>query len=125
MPKCINCGKEFKIKFRSNEKYCSTECCQEFYRNKNKEQRFCLICGKELPARRRSYCSDECRRKGIIAFSMEKHKEEYKKPKAEVVEKPRRKRGRPKKGQRLQDINALARAEGLTYGQYCAKYGIY
>lgn len=123
MPKCINCGKEFKIKFRSNEKYCSVECGQQFYRNKNKEQRFCIVCGKELPPRRRSYCSDECRHKGIIAWQMEQHKEEYKKPKAE--EKPKRKRGRPKKMPSLSDINALARAEGLTYGQYCAKHMLY
>lgn len=125
MPKCINCGKEFKIKFRSNEKYCSTECGQQFYKNKNKEQRFCLVCGKELPPRRRSYCSDECRYKGKIAYQIYRNNELYKKPKAEAEEKPKRKRGRPKKMPSLSDINALAREEGLTYGQYCAKYGLY
>ena len=123
MPKCINCGKNFKIKFRSNEKYCSVECGQQYYRNTHKEPRYCVICGKELTGRQRSYCSEECLKRSKVLFAMEAHKEEYKKPEAEV--KPKKKRGKLKKGQRLQDINALARAEGLTYGQYCAKYMLY
>ncbi len=121
---CKYCGKEMKTPFGRRKVFCSNECRIAFYDKKKKGERFCLICGKELPPRRRSYCSDECRRKGIMAWQMEQHKEEYKKPKADVVEKPK-KRGRPKKGQRIQDINALARAEGLTYGQYCAKHMLY
>lgn len=124
MPICINCGDHFKIKFRSNEKYCSKKCSQQYYRSNNKEPRICVICGKELPPRRVSYCSDECRRKGQISWLANRHKEEYKKPEAETKPK-KKKRTKLKKGERLQDINALARAEGLTYGQYCAKHGLY
>lgn len=123
MPICINCGEHFKIKFRSNEKYCSKKCSTEFYRNTHKEKKYCVVCGKELTGRRVSYCSDECRYQNQLTIQRERNKEEYKSYKTE--EKPKKKRGRPKKGQKLQDINALARAEGLTYGQYCAKHMLY
>ena len=125
MPICINCGEHFKIKFRSNEKYCSPECCRQFYKNKNKEKKFCLICGKELSGRQRAYCSPECTYQSKINYWKDRNKDEYKKPKAEVKEEPKRKRGRPKKVPTINDINALAKAEGLTYGQYCAKHGLY
>lgn len=117
---CRQCGKEIKITFGRRKVFCSDECSKAFYR---KGEQHCVVCGEVLSGRRRSYCSDECRYKGKIAFQREKNKEEYKKPKAE--ERPKRKRGRPKKKPSLADINARARTEGLTYGQYCAKYGLY
>lgn len=122
--KCKHCGEEIKIAFGRRKVFCSNECRIAFY-DKDKEEKFCVICGKKLSGRQRAYCSDECRQKGKIAYQTKRNNEEYKKPKAEVEEKPKRKRGRPKKKPTIADINAKARAEGLNYGQYCAKHGLY
>lgn len=133
--KCLNCGKDFKFTFRaSSRKYCSRECCIS-YNNKMtrekakrhgvKKETHCVICGKELTGRQRAYCSPGCSYQSKINYLKDRNKDEYKKPKAEVKEEPKRKRGRPKKVPTINDINALAKAEGLTYGQYCAKHGLY
>ena len=126
MPKCLNCGNEFKYRFRSTEKFCSTVCCHNYHRKKRKasDNKNCLVCGKELSGRQTKYCSDECRYKAQIERQRSLNYQEYKKPKADVVEAPKKKRGRPKKKLSIADINKLARAEGLNYGQYVAKYGL-
>lgn len=67
----------------------------------------CEQCGQSFPASRRSvkYCSDECRKRK----NLENSKSTYEKKKKEM------------KKDRISEINALARAEGLTYGQYVAR----
>ena len=71
----------------------------------------------------KAYCSAECRRKAKTKYENEYHKDQYKKPKAEVREAPK-KRGSPKKRLSIADINKLAKEKGLNYGQYVAKYGL-
>lgn len=62
----------------------------------------CVICGAEMFAiKQQKYCCDECRRVGI--------KENQQKRKAKE----------------LCDIAKAAKAEGLSYGQYCLKHGLY
>jgi predicted nucleic acid-binding Zn ribbon protein len=120
--KCKYCGKDIPVNFKYRV-YCSRECSSAFYNRKGKQNTECIICGKPLPPLRRSYCSDECARRSKICREEEYNKEQYKKPKAEEQKKPK-KRGRPKKNSTLAGINELARAEGLSYGQYVGKYGL-
>ena len=102
--KCRNCEKEF-VRERNCQKYCSVQCRDEYYVKKrhnltNKYE--CKWCGKTfISDRKKKYCSAECRNK---------------------AQHPRKS---PKKVKlSLAAINALARAEGLNYGQYVAKYGL-
>lgn len=122
MKKCKCCGKDMPIKFGGRWVFCSEECFNKFYGVKNTKLEGCAICGKPLTGKRRTYCSDEC-------FNQSKKQERYegyKRPQATtypvVVVK---KRGRPKKKMTLAEVNELAREENLTYGQYCAKHGLY
>ena len=75
------------------------------------------MCGKDFEASgKRAFCSDECRK-----IAQKKRTAEadagYKKYKA-----PKRKITKPKLS--IAQINELARAEGLNYGQYVGKYGL-
>lgn len=126
MPICQHCGNEFKYRFRSTEKFCSTKCCHDYHRgirrvNPNK---VCAVCGKKITGHQTKYCSPECRYKGQLERQRGRYEQEYKSTTTEAVEKQKKKRGRPKKKLSLADINNLARAEGLNYGQYVAKYGL-
>lgn len=126
MPKCLNCHNEFKYRFRSSEKFCSTICRHKYYKNKDIEEKKqknksprCLECGKLIVGRSRQYCCEECRYKAQLK-RQQAERDKCKKPKAE--EKPK---DRPRKHNlTLGEINARARAEGLNYGQYVAKYGL-
>lgn len=121
MPKCMYCGKEFKMNLKGNQKYCSQKCCEGWYRHKKpKEIKYCAICGREVEDTKRLYCSPDCSYEAMLR-RQSAYKSIYKKPKAEE---PKKKRGRPKKMTSLAEINELARAEGLNYGQYVAKYGL-
>jgi predicted nucleic acid-binding Zn ribbon protein len=120
---CKYCGKKMQASF-AHRVYCSDECFRAFYKKKLKEKStHCEICGKKLEGRKRKYCSAECLRYANKKQALILQKDEYKKPKAEVNQEPK-KRGRPKKKPTLAQINAKARAEGLNYGQYVAKYGL-
>ena len=125
MPKCLNCGDEFKYRFRSNEKFCSSECCHKYHNEAKKATsiKVCEICGKKLNGFKKKYCSDECRYKSQLERQRNKYETELKSIYSE--EKTlKKKRGRPKKKISLAEINKLAREEGLNYGQYVAKYGL-
>ncbi len=126
MPKCLNCHNEFKYRFRSSEKFCSTVCCHEYHRKKRKltDNKVCAICGKELTGTQVKYCSAECRYKAQVQRQRSLYKKEYKSTLTEAEEKQKKKRGRPRKRLSIADINQLAREEGLNYGQYVAKYGL-
>ena len=78
----------------------------------------CPVCGKKFrPIRTQVYCGGECAYKAKIRRE-EARNSEYKKYVA-----PTRKQKKPKLT--LAQINELARAEGLNYGAYCAKHGLY
>ena len=125
MPRCIYCGKSFKNTFKTNQKYCSQRCCEGWYKHKKeKEIKLCVICGKEVTGKKRLYCSPDCSYEAMLR-RQSTYKYQWQKPQAEVKEEPiKKKRGRPKKKLSLADINEMARAEGLNYGQYVAKYGL-
>lgn len=62
--KCKYCGGEFKKSY-ANQKYCSKECSQEWWRNRHKvylEPRKCKTCGKIFQPKNHyhNYCSPEC-----------------------------------------------------------------
>ena len=66
MKKCLYCGNELP---KEKEKYCSKECGQKHWYEKNYIPRVlyenkCLFCGKEFKTKREAkYCSNSCREK--------------------------------------------------------------
>jgi hypothetical protein len=110
---CKYCGTEFESKNRSL--YCSDACRLtgkdvrpiKQKKEKPKVTHKCLYCGKDFEAKRsnQNYCSKLCYNKEM--------------QKTYVIEKPLKK---PK--YTIEEIQRLARAEGLTYGQYIARHGI-
>lgn len=73
----------------------------------NNQPKYCVICNKPLPMSRTKYCSNQCR--------IDDRAKGGKKAKLKQAK---------KKAAEFADINEAARAEGLTYGQYVAKYGL-
>lgn len=126
MPKCLYCENEFKYRFRSTEKFCSTKCCHDYHNGRRKltANKVCAVCGKEITGQHTKYCSSECRYKAQIERQRNRYEKEYKSTLTETEEKQKKKRGRPRKRLSIADINQLAREEGLNYGQYVAKYGL-
>lgn len=120
MANCKYCGKEMQVSFRQKV-FCSKECSKAYYNRKGRINKECQICGNELTGKQRSYCSQKCANKAKRIQLYEYHKDQYKKPKAEATPK---KSGRRKKTDPIAEINAKARAEGLSYGQYVGKYGL-
>ena len=121
MSYCKYCGEKIKIHFGKQTLFCSDKCRKAYYYRYGRTNKKCAVCGQELTGRKRSYCSTECARKAKSKYEYEYHKDQYKKPKAEATSK---KRGRRKKTDPIAEINAKARAEGLSYGQYVGKYGL-
>ena len=103
--KCPECEKMFE-KRTPRQTYCCVECRVKHY-EKNKPPKLyyqCEYCGKVYKqGSENQYCSDECKSK--YASGRDK------------------KRVRKKKPLSIAEINRLAKAEGLTYGQYIVKYG--
>lgn len=122
MPACKKCGKEFKIRFRSNEKFCSQECCKAFHGIKEKKELFCVVCGVKLRGKSKKYCSESCARKAAILRNMKQMKESSELKGTSRAPKIIKRKRKPK--YTLAQINDMARAEGLNYGQYVAKYGL-
>lgn len=95
--KCVVCGKEFK-QIRGNQIVCSTEC-----RHK-----------------RDSELQKQWREKNIGYMSKKTGQE------MPNIEKPKKQKPKEQKVKnnydKIVDIAIAARAEGLTYGQYVAKY---
>lgn len=86
----------------------------------------CKVCGKLFKPFRSThvYCSGDCNRKverqryrNSLKYNAEKQREYKAKKKLEKAEKERVKNA-------LVEIAIKAREEGLTYGQYVAKYNI-
>lgn len=119
MDHCKYCGKEMQVSFR-HRVFCSDECSKAYYKRASRKNKNCEICGGALVGNQRKYCS-ACKAIAKSKYEYEYHKDQYKKPKVEATPK---KRGRRKKITPIAEINAKARAEGLTYGQYVGKYGL-
>ena len=93
---CKICGKTFvKEKYQSAKKYCSEECCEKSTILRKKEY---YVANRDVISRR----SEEYKKKKKRKAACKK----YSNKKAII------------------DIAALARKEGLSYGQYVAKYGV-
>lgn len=105
---CPVCKKEF-VPFQSAQKYCCVECRVAYYANlrkKTTEKYECSCCGTIFESdRRKKYCSVKCQRKA--KGSLKRAPKQKKKSKLSLAQ-----------------INELARAEGLNYGPYVAKYGL-
>ena len=79
------------------------------------ETRNCIICGKEFTPKnkRQICCSGKCGGKRNILVMQDKRKKP--KPEKKVVIKP---------VLSITDIQNMAQKEGISYGQYIAKYGL-
>lgn len=108
---CKHCGEEF-ISAKIVQKYCSLECRRKANKKKAMGVRefTCLWCGlKFMSDRARKYCCDSCRDKANEKRCQARRREKNKfKPKLSIDE-----------------VEILAREEGLSYGRYCAKHGLY
>lgn len=133
MKQCRICGRIFEP-FPSNRQLCSDGCVAESIRRNSKKQqetkkqrnrerlgiRICLECGKEFAPRSGTQvcCGPVCQdtRTKVLARNwkdMQREKEQ-----AEKAAKKKR-----KKAETLAEINAKARAAGMTYGKYMAYIG--
>ena len=100
--KCPECGKMF-VRRNGRHEYCSIECRRKSYVKPTRLYYHCEQCGVTFEEGRLTpYCSDKCKR--------------------EAEGKPVKKATR-KKVLSLDEVVRLAKAEGLTYGQYIVKYG--
>lgn len=109
---CKQCGKEFergKGIGNNARKYCSDKCRRKYWRDSDNRVKYhipktctCAWCGIVFEAeQKRSYCCYECRIASYRGKSLRKSNAE-----------------------KIAKINQLARDEGLSYGQYVAKYGL-
>lgn len=108
---CPYCGEEFVAR-NNSQKFCSKACSSKTYQVKRKQEIYdqvfnkrkytCQWCGKEFGSNiPREFCNYNCQ----VAYERKRKKDSIKNAKELVT------------------INELARKEGLTYGQYMAKYG--
>lgn len=77
---CGICGKEFTSN-RKRSKFCSSSCRSKDTRNKNKKDKYCLVCGKKIGPGQSKYCSEECRNSRYLKTCKqcgEKFKKNYK-----------------------------------------------
>lgn len=91
------------------------------------EEMKCGWCGKEYDSGRKNtkYCCDECRKAAAVKGKKEREKKYRKRRVEEAKKKLNRNRKPNAEGLSLSEVNALAREEGLTYGKYLAKHGLY
>lgn len=143
--KCKNCGKEF-TRTNPRQKYCSLECRLEYNakkatakrekaRAKNPIVKTCVVCGKQIAPPKQKTCSNECaliHKKRYEAEAWQRDKaerkaarERRKAEKEEEMKTERERKKRQKPALSTAQINALARNEGLSYGQYVAKHNLY
>ncbi len=97
MRKCVVCGKEF-MQIRSNQ----------------------LVCGEECRRKRDRVLQKQWREKNI-GYMSKKTGQEMLTKEIPKKEKPKIKRSK-NNYEKIVDIAIAARKEGLTYGQYVAKY---
>ena len=109
--KICHCGKEF-VANHNNQRHCSVKCRRDANKKKAMGVRefTCEWCGlKFMSDRARKYCCDSCRNKANDDRCRARRTPKIKnKPKLSIEE-----------------VAVLSREEGLSYGQYCAKHGLY
>lgn len=123
--KCVVCGTEFMPR-REEHICCCSKCSQKRWRIMNglffeSDMKKCVICGTEFlqKSTRHICCSEKCQRKRNAMISKEPQKKRY----HEQREKQKAQEAMPESNHKaIADIAIAARAEGLTYGQYVAKY---
>lgn len=98
---CPVCGKEFVRHHK--QKYCSEKCRNEYWRRP--KTRTCQYCLKPYAGSGSSYCSTECRLKANGQMPDDAIDIQRFAPTLSLAE-----------------VIALAKAEGLTYGQYIMKH---
>lgn len=93
----------------------------------------CIVCGNlfechtTTTVKAKLYCSDACRNVANAERQKELQAEKayQEKIKAEDEAERKKKASRKKLGMTLEEINAAARAEGISYGQWMAKHANY
>ena len=104
---CCFCKKEYEGDNASI--YCSAECRRAMEKKRKEKEianraQICAFCGVVFYSdRRKKYCCDKCRDKANGKRSA----------------KPRK-----KAKMSIEEVAKLCRKEGLSYGQYVAKYGL-
>ena len=125
---CEICGTEFETN-RTNKICCSDRCSQKRWRIQKKNQgkngvgeiRKCIICGNEFKSKSKNHicCSKKCQVKRNCIVTEQQRKNRY----YEEKQKNLIKEAMPKSNHdAIANIAIAARKEGLTYGQYVAKY---
>lgn len=124
---CVECGKLF-VTNKGNKVTCSKECSDIRKKKYNDEKnakareatrerlgiRICVICGNEFAPNQpaKVCCSPECQRvRDRQRVRESNHSIKLRNKKVKSTE------------QQINDINAKAKAMGLSYGQYVARYG--
>ena len=121
---CERCG-EMLFRVPSIQKYCPTcrKAVEVEHRKAENEKRReerkkltvekrCVNCGKTFETSRgnKIYCSEECERKAQNAAGRTKAQEPERMPPPRLS---------------ADEVTAAANAEGLSYGQYSVKHGLY
>lgn len=75
---CTCCGKKFKTD-KEGTRCCSPECRKKQlgHRKGKAIHGFCLHCGKELPSKKKDYCSGECRNADMKSESYKHNEDRY------------------------------------------------
>lgn len=121
--KCVVCGKEFETKLEYAV-CCCVKCSQKKYRSEHKTEKQnanCVICGKEFVPLRAGHicCSPECSRKRNYQVNSVHKRQKY----ADDAAIKRAREAMPKSNHdAIADIAIVARSQGMSYGQYVAKY---
>lgn len=119
--KCIQCGKEFTQRSACNF-LCSDE-CKRLRKNalrrmhsRTVKKKICVECGNEFETTRVSIvtCSQKCKDERHRRMAREKNRIYFARKKQE--------KQMAKKDNKLGDIEAKAREQGMSYGQYVAMY---
>lgn len=126
---CEICGKDFDTQ-KIDKLCCSKKCTQKRYRMthrkepKKKEIGKCAICGSEFEKFRENHlcCSEKCRKVMESRKSGERMREYKKRKKEKEIREAVKITKKGENHRAIADIAIAARKEGLTYGQYVAKY---
>ena len=107
---------------------------RKWYYTEWRVEKKCVICGKEyMPnTHNQKTCGKECsqilnkqrRDEHIREVEAKKAMGTYENPWHKTYEKPKPRKRQPKPKLSVVEIAVLARKEGMTYGQYVAKYNM-
>lgn len=87
-----------------------------------KEEKRCVVCSNVLGYGKRKYCSSKCAAKVTSQKRSDYNRDMY--TKVYGSRKCQKKNSKKLDRNSLEYINELARAEGLSYGQYVGKHGL-